>query len=81
MSIDVCVHVCRPVMLWKEDRMKHAEVKQSKFFFVRSFVLTLYIFSLFIFFWLVFVVGANHSWKACQFFLPGSHPWTYASSF
>ena len=44
--------------------MKHAEVKQSKFFFVRSFVLTLFIFSLFIFFWLVFVVGANHSWKA-----------------
>jgi len=54
--------------------MKHAEVKQSKFFFVRSFVLTLFIFSLFIFFWLVFVVGANHSWKACQFFFPGSHP-------
>jgi len=28
--INVCVYVCMPVMLWKLDRMKHAEVQQSK---------------------------------------------------
>jgi len=28
--IDVCVYVCRPIMLWKKDRMKHAEIQQSK---------------------------------------------------
>ena len=30
LCIDVCVYVCRPIMLWKKDRMKHAEIQQIK---------------------------------------------------